>query len=618
MILDHEPVSIESFKGLFGRGEFGDTVPTDHFVDSLNSISIGQEVKTRDGFLIGISTPGLDIRRIWEYKRQGEASRLIILNSVGQFFDSALSLTVPILTVAGATDFAAISQYNRAYISPHNGTTGIAGEFVYVYTGAGVARKVSGVAPASGFIAANSINTGIVESGTHIIGVAFETESGFITAPGQLTTVVADGTKKIDLSAIPTGPIGTVARRIVASRAIQSYNGDLEGYEMFFVPDGRIADNVSTTLTIDFYDADLQQTVDYAFDQLAEIPSVVNIISYGTRLVYIGSQLNPSIAYISKPGEPESINELSGFLICGPTEAEGLRNGCEFRDSLYLTKADKLYATRDNGYDPSTWSVMDIDKGIGADSFSLSVIQDNRGANLDFFLLGARSGLYIFNGTMVKPELSYKILNWWSRINKAVFNKVQVIIDTDNFRVYILVPLDAATSCSHIIVGDFTEGITHSAIKWHIWTSAAFQTEAISVSISNTTKKTYLRVAGRAGNVFNQTVGELNDTNIAIDSYFWTSYEFLESGWVHHCAGIGLRVMGSGNLQISLRGEDNTLITNYNSLPITMSPGREYFRHANLNNEKIGLKVRTSFASEYWKIKKAILYIKPVWATRPG
>lgn len=616
MVIDHEPVTTEKFRGLYGRGEYEDTVPAGFFIDALNTNSIGDEVKTRDGFRQNIVFP--NIRRIWEYKRQGEASRLIILNSSGQFFDYAVSVVTPILTIPLATDFSAISQYNRAYISPHNGVTGLVGEFVYVYNGAGLARKAGGAAPSGGFNVAASAIAGNVEAGLHIFGVQYETDSGFVTAPGQLKTLTVDGTKSVDVSSIPIGPAGTAARRIIASRAIQSFNGDLEGYELFSVPNGRIPNNTTQALTVNFYDADLQQTVDYSFDQLDYIPSVVNITSYGTRLVYLAPQLNPSMAHVSKAGEPESVNELSGFLLCGPTEAEGLKSGCEFRDSLYLTKADKLYATRENGYDPSTWVVMDIDKGIGADVFSLSVIQDNKGANIDFFLLGARSGLYIYNGTMVKPELTFNILNWWNRINKAYFNKVQIMIDTDNFKIYCLVPLDAATSCSHVLVGDYTEGLSHQAIKWHIWNSVRFIPECISVSISNVTKKTFLRVGGRAGNVYNQTPGDKTDEAGAIDTYIWTNLDYVQGGQVHHIGGMTLRVNGSGDLQIAVKGQDSAQIVNYNSMPLVAASGREYFRHANFNNERIAIKLRTSFAGEYFNLKKLVNYLKPTWASRPS
>lgn len=619
-ILDHEPQTIENVKGLFGRGAYNDTVPFDHLINGLNTITIGREIKTRDGFIKGVIIP--NARRSWEYKRTGEASRMLVLDSSGRLYDTTLSLVTPILTIGAMTDFSAISQYNRAYITPHNGVSGLPGDVVYVYNGS-TCRAACGVAPSSGFTVAISATPGNVESGIHILAVCFETDSGFITAPGQFRNITVDGTTKIDITAIPLGPTGTSARRIVATRAIQAnvYTGDLQGYELFFVPNGRIADNTSTSLTVNFYDADLQTSADYTFDQLSSIPAVVNICNYGTKLVYISTDTDKSLAYVSKNGEPESVNANAGFLLADPSETEGLKSGVEYRDSLYLTKGSQLYSTRDNNYDPSTWTVATVDKGIGASVFSLSSIQDKKGANQDFFVLGDESGLYLFNGTIVRPELSYKILNWWQRINKAYFNTVQIIIDTKKFLIYVLAPLDSATSPSSVMVGDYTEGMDYKNIRWHIWefNASAFAPRSMTVSINNTTKLTYLRLAGYAGNIYDQTVGELNDDNFAIQSFMQVGLQYIESSWVHHCAGIGLRVRGSGNLSLDLYDEDNnqlgsTLVT----VTLAATPGREYFRHANVNNEKISVRIGTNAASKWFNLKQIILYLRPVWATRPS
>lgn len=616
-IQDHDPIELEFVKGLFGRGDFSDTVPPDHLIDSLNTISVGKETKTRDGFVSGITLA--NIRRVWEYKRTGEASRLLVLDNTGKLWDTTLSLVTPILNIPAMTDFSAYSQYNRAYITPHNGVSGLPGQYVQVYNGF-TCRQAAGTAPSSGLAVANSATAGNVEAGTHIFGVAFETDSGFITAPGQLTTLVTTGTKKVDITAIPIGPTGTAARRLVACRAIQDYNGDTLGYEMFLIPNGRIADNTTTSLTVNFYDADLQITCDYLFDQLSSIPAVVNITNLGSRLIYAATDTDKSLAYVSKSGEPESINAAAGFLLCDPSETEGLRNCIEHRDSLYLTKYNKLYVTRDNGYDASTWQVITIDKGVGANIFSISVIQDSKGANQDFFLLGDESGLFLFNGVVVRPELSYKILNWWNRINKAAFNKVQIIIDTKKSLVYVLVPLDSATSPSHIFVGDYSEGMDFRNIRWHIWgfDATAFAPACIAVGINNITKKTYLRIGGYDGNVYNQTVGTLTDNGVAIDCYMQFALLFEEAGWVHHFAGIELRIVGAGSLQLSLRGEDATSVVNLNGLTLASAPGREYFRHSNYNNEKCSIKLRTSGATEWFNLKHLKLFTRPIWATRPS
>src|SRR5690606_12889657 len=120
--------------------------------------------------------------------------------------------------------FSAAQYFDRIYITPHNRITGIENEVVYVYDGT-TCRQAGGIAPSGSITVTNSTLSGNVEAGTHLIAVAFETESGFITRPGPSIygQVLADGTHQIDISGIPIGPDGTVARHILATRRIPNY-----------------------------------------------------------------------------------------------------------------------------------------------------------------------------------------------------------------------------------------------------------------------------------------------------------------------------------------------------------------------------------------------------------
>lgn len=621
-VADHEGININDFGGLYGRDSFGDSCPPDHFVDSLNTIIYGAELRTRDGFGAPSITMANTLRaRI--YKRQGEASRLLILNNAGNLYDTSVSLSVPILSIATMTDFALINYYDRAYISPCTGIAGLAGEKLYVYNGTGTARAAAGSAPVGGFNVALSATTGNVEVGLHIFAVAYITDSGFITAPGPVIfptlDVSGDGDKSLDLSNIPTGPTGTAQRCIIASRAIQDYNGNQDGYEMFFVPSGVIANNTGTTITINFFDADLQLSADYLFDQLSIIPAGLFLSSYRDRLCVGGEDENQSMVRMSKLTEPESFNELSGFILCDPLETEGVKAGVEFQDNFYVTKGlpGKTYFTRDNTYEPSTWVVPSLDKAVGADNNGLSVMLDQTGSVSRYFLAADRSGLYLFDGAYQDIPLSYKIQNIWDRINKAVFYKCQLVIDTKNFVIYISVPLDSATTPSHILVASYADGLNATDIDWHLWSSAAFTPNSIVVGINNTTKQTYLRVLGTS-NVFDQEDSRRNDNSLGIDSYVQFAYLFLEQGFVHTFAGIRYRVKGSGTLASSFRGEDASSITNLPNITLSTAPGKEYFIQSIFFNEKCSAKLRTSTAGDYWILRSASLFARPLYATRPA
>lgn len=619
MIQDHDPLAVASFGGLYGRGRFYDSVPSDHFIDSLNLITNGDDLGTRYGFSPSITLANL--RQIAIYKREGEASRLLALNSAGALYDTTASLTTPILNIATMTGFSILTQYNRCYITPHNGTKGLASEFVYVYSGSGLARKAAGDAPIGSFTAATG-TAGTVNLGTHLIGCIYETDSGFYTQPGTIIAIVCDGTTNISITNAPIGPAGTIKRHFIASDAIQDYDGNTLGFEMFFIPDGIIGDNTTTTITLDFYDTDLQISADYLFDQMTSIPAGVSLGKFSARMVVCGPNTNASVVYISNDGSPESFNALNGFIICDPFETEGVKNSLEYRSSLYLFKGNPghTYSTSDNGSDPSTWDAPRIDSSIGADIQGVSQFVDSKGANADFFLVADVNGFFLFNGSYAKDfPLSYKIQNWWDRINKKYMNSVQVVVDPTQFNIYILVPLDAATSPSHILVADYSKGLNYEDITWHIWNSAAFTPVSITVDLSNTTKKNYLRCAGFAGNIFDQIAGQRDDNGIAIDNYWVTALLFEEPNWIHHYGGINLKVLGVGTLALTGYTLDYpTTSVVLPSVVLSSNPNREYLVPINVSNEKFAFKAELNAVGSYVNCREYIAFCQAVWATRPG
>ena len=618
MIEDHTPLSVGEFGGLHSRDSFTDSVPHNHFIDCLNTITEGDELSSRYGFTKSVPLP-ITIRRVRIYRREGESPRLIILTSNGRFrvFAPGVNVTT-ILTVASATDFDLEQYYNRAFITPSDGNSGIAGEFVYVYTGSGMARKAAGVKPSSGFNVSASSTDGVVEAGTHIFAWCYETSSGFVTPPGPAVFKlhVANGSKAVDFSNIPVGPPGTAKRRLVASRAIQTYNGNQNGYEMFFVPKGLIDNNSATTLNnVDFYDADLQLSADYTFDQLEEIPAGLFLSKYSDRLCVGNVNISKSLVYVSKKNEPESFNKLAGFLICDPFETEGVKGALEFRDNLYIFKGKpgQTYTTRDNSYEPSTWSLVNIDSGIGADYNCASQFLNESGSNSDFFLVADQGGLYPFNGVYLDPRfaLSFKIERIWKRINKKYMNKTQLILDPKKKLIYVLVVLDTATEPTHLLVGDYSNGFDYKRIRWHIWTSDAFNFSSIMVDESQVTGTTYLRIAGQSGDVYDYDEDIRQDDGNAFESRVQFALLYQYPNYVHHFAAMGLRIKGAGDLTINCTAEDGTNSRDSESLTLSEAPGKEYLRILGYEAEKCSVKLGVTAADNYFKIHNMTLYSQP-------
>ena len=211
MIENHVPIPITNFGGLFDRGP-DEAIPLDHFKVATNLKFKPASFRSRDGSILSVTCGA--VLRFHVYKITGQASRLLILLAGGNLYDST-NLATPILTIAAMTDFSMEVFFDRAYITPHNGLTGLPGEWVYYYTGSGQAKKAGGpaVPPAPGMTATET-TAGNFDRGIHLFAVGFETATGFVTQFGAFAAIVYEdkGGKKVQLSNIPIGPTGTVAR----------------------------------------------------------------------------------------------------------------------------------------------------------------------------------------------------------------------------------------------------------------------------------------------------------------------------------------------------------------------------------------------------------------------
>ena len=316
-------------------------------------------------------------------------------------------------------------------------------------------------------LAVNTSIAGYTDFGFHLIGVVYETNTGHITAPGPeyfagITTV--DVTKAITVSNIPVSPNTYVTKRhLLATKAIRNYNGDQVGYQLFYIPNGNIDDNVTTTKTVSFYDSDLFDDASHLLDNFAEIPAGTVIASYHDRLVSIAEYDNVSVARVSAVGEPEAISQVDG-LIEVTKDGRELTNAQEFRDVLYLFKQTKTIAYNDNGDVPSTWKPVILDQGVGTHNFGIAKVLDSGGVNVDYLLIADTSGIFIFNGAYSRPELTYKVKDLWDEMPDDEFRYVMVINDSQGQKLYVIL------TDGTILFGDYTKGLTPKSIRWDIWT----------------------------------------------------------------------------------------------------------------------------------------------------
>ena len=493
---DHTPVVIEDFNGYWNRGDV-DSVPLDHWSDVNNMQFIESGYKTRDGLEIFFGLP--DVVRLFTFNLVS-GDGFLVLDSQGQFFHVKITNLVfvsidLILTIPTAIDFKYLNINGRAFITP----IGSLGEFLYVYNGDGTpARKIAGIGPvdADGLMAAaNSGSAGNIEAGVHIFGVVYETNSGFLSqiGPDTLPTITAPGAEGATLTNIPISPNpAVVARNIVVTRAIDPtlYNGDTHGYQFFFLPNGRIDDNTTTTATGSFFDEELLEDASHLLDIASEMVNSNGLIQYHNRMVSYAS-FDAALARVSYPGEPEAFDQVTG-LIQLPRDGLQILNAWVYRDVLYLAKINQTFAVQDNGDDPTSWPITVIDDGIGSSLHGVSITNNEQGgSNIEYVLVLNINSIFIFNGTFNKPELTYKIWNFWLSLDLTKFDDFQILNDVLHQIIYINFPY-----LSMILIGDYANGFDPKNIRWSKWT---FDVQPTTIALFNTDQKLVIGVRQSTG-----------------------------------------------------------------------------------------------------------------------
>jgi hypothetical protein len=483
----HPPVIVSKFNGLWRRGD-ADTTPPDHFTDCDNLDLFDIECfRTRPGIGLSqnVATPLGNVKRIYNYNTGSANTQLVLIESpagTGKIYHvvSATSVFGPILTIVGMEDFAFAPYGGRAYISPFKAYTqgdlvidkGLQNESVYVYAGDGTAARAAAGEPLSGNMTIANGAAGNTDAGLHIFGFVAETSSGFLTSPGLLETFTTVTTNSVSFGSIPTsGDPNVVARHLVASKVITNYNGNLEAYDLFFVPDGTINNNTDTFLNnVSFFDQDLLEDASYLFDIYEEIPAVASLSICNDRLVAAATYDDMNLALVSTKGEPEAINQIDGILSVQP-DGNPVTNVQELRDIIYLFKRVRTIAYVDNGDEPSTWEPVVIDNALGTFVHGIATVLDAGSASVDYLIICTYQGISIFNGKYQEPELTWKIEEY---LDRNVFNKLQIVNAPIQKQILCVLPT------RDMLVGFYSHGMEATTIRWCPWSFyPGFNTVAI-------------------------------------------------------------------------------------------------------------------------------------------
>jgi hypothetical protein len=315
-------------------------------------------------------------------------------------------------------------------------------------------------------------------------------------------------------------------------------------------------------------------------------------LPYSDRMVYV-TTINDSLGnavgsiIVSEKGFYEEMS-LDQHLLHLPGRLD-ITTVLSIGGTLFIFSPYGTYSTIDNGDVPVAWpapTLVDGEKG------TLAI----RGAELapagDYAWVADQGGLYYFNGHYPDNPVSYYQASDWDRINWNAAHTIQIKDDATQNTVFVLVPLDGATTPSHVMSWDYTNGFEPSKVDYSLnfireYSLGAIETvsNTLSGAVSAAAKHRELWLASSAAavvlrkNTASDTAPYRDNGQGILAS--WESGPFpgknaRGQNFLHH--GADYRIRGIGSAQITVYGLDRIRARSLDSITLAESPGREWHR----------------------------------------
>lgn len=450
----------------------------------------------------------------------------------------------------------------------------------------------------------SEISVGTVTAGSHFVGYIITTRNGYtgkicpVTSLGDIdltSSITASGGKQIFFSLTVTWPAEAMSIQLVMTAVTNPFQYFVVPGAFYSVPGGG---TTTVTATIDLSDAQLvNNTTDITDNQYFLTQDVVGagpfspfkVVVYGSRTVYVTYDVGGIFSlYISELENPQQLTEqfhkrrLPGFL--KGTSAFVLRQ------NLYVLGPNWTFSFEDNCGLPATWATpVLVDGRLGTPS-TMGVTVNASG---DWAAVVHISGLYIFNGAYSDKPVSYMVDDQWRRINWAAAQTIRIADNHDKKQILVAVPLDAATTPTHLMMFDYSNGLDYLSVMFSLWNLSGYNPRGLCVAQNVATSRAeFLLGRSTAGKILRQMnttddVAPWSDDGAAIDF----EYEIGPQpdgavGVVYGFTGMFVRATGSGVPTITSYSLDHAKSARW-AKPITLAanPGVEYFRQFYLKAE---------------------------------
>ncbi|MHB8413269.1 MAG: hypothetical protein ACYDDI_15175 [Candidatus Acidiferrales bacterium] len=331
---------------------------------------------------------------------------------------------------------------------------------------------------------------------------------------------------------------------------------------------------------------------------------------------------NPSLVRASRNSDPEAYDGVQGLIEIAVNNGQAIRAAFVIRNNLYFVKERSLYVTADNGTtEPAFWDVEEVSNSVGTPS------AHGVGIGEDWVVIASRSGLYYFDGGQPQ-KISQEIQPAWDAINWQYGSAIWVSVDTQHKRIYVGVPMGAATAPNEILMLDYSEGFADPLLmmlyapgrarKWAPWFISA--NCAALIERSNGTAAFCLGNNAGTGKIYQLAEGQYSDDGAAINSYYTTAFLSRTGATGRNLFGyLTMYAQGSGTLNVNAFSPGDTTKTLVGALALSSPAPQDLELMTNLNAERVGYQVGTNAAGAWFSLTKFVPWMKPTpWSLVRG
>ena len=324
---------------------------------------------------------------------------------------------------------------------------------------------------------------------------------------------------------------------------------------------------------------------------------------------------NSSLVRASATEAPESYDGVSGIMNIAVNNGQGIRAAFCLRNNLYFVKERSMYVTATDGVnEPALLGVEEVSNKVGTPS------AHGVGFGEEWVVIAGRSGLYYFDGS--EPvKLSQEIQPTWDAINWEYGQLLWVQVDTQHKRIYVGVPMGAATQPNQILTLDYTEGMQDPLVsiystgaersrKWVPWMIAANSCGLIERA--NGEAQVFVGSNNSSGKIYQVTEGQYSDDGAAINSFYSTAFLAATALSGRNLYGyLTAYVQGAGGFALSAFTPGAAAALPLGTWTLSAPALRDMEQFTNVLGERVSYAFGTSAAGAWFSLTKLVPWAKP-------